>query len=278
MKRIQRKEALRSTIENAIIALSRFVYVGIQTNLEPIRVARASYALQFSGCSLTTGFPWRDVSQYLITNQHEDGGWNDVEETLWCIAYLRYFADTFGSAYENATRWLKSVQLPCGAWGKSSRDYPRITLTALASALAPDISSESSLKWLAYQWEIDYTNTTKLTYKGALYLLAHNDHKCADRELINKTSAYLVNEQEPDGGFGPWRGHPLGSDPWSTGIVIWGLSKLRNYAPVHTIYSAVSWLQRRQLHDGLWPYHYLDDGTAMALIGIVSALPVLRVN
>ena len=85
-----------------------------------------------------------------------------------------------------------------------------------------------------------------------------------------------MNDQEDDGGFSPWKGHPVGSDPWSTGIALWGLSKFSEIVPKDTIKRAVSWLESTQLPNGLWPYHYLDDGASMALIGISSVLPLLQ--
>jgi hypothetical protein len=57
-------------------------------------------------------------------------------------------------------------------------------------------------------------------------------------------------------------------------VVLWGLSKVGELIPRHTVERALSWLESRQLPNGLWPYHYLDDGAAMALIGISSVLPL----
>ena len=38
---------------------------------------------------------------------------------------------------------------------------------------------------------------------------------------------------------------------------------------------ALAWLERTQLPNGYWPYHYLDDGTSLALIGAVDAMKAL---
>ena len=141
----------------------------------------------------------------------------------------------------------------------------------------PEMTSKAALKWLSQQWEVDLNSPTQLTYKGASFLLAsiHNE-AYYDRELVDRTIAYLSNEQQEDGGYSPWKGHPIGSDPWSTGIVLWGLSKVREKVPKQTIEKALSWLNSKQLDNGLWPYHYLDDGSAMALIGIASNLRFLK--
>ena len=266
-----------SLVENAVNGLAYFLYSGLQQKLEPIRLARAGYALLASGCSVKGDFPGDNLASYLVETQQEDGGWADVEETLWCLGDLSAFGERCGKQIVNGQKWLVSVQLPCGAWGKGSRDQPRIPITALAATLAPEIVSSAGLEWLKQQWEVDLNNSTQLTYKGAFFLLAYAHNSASyDKNLVNRTIAYLNGEQEKDGGFGPWREHPMGGDPWSTGVALWGLSRVGELAPNQTIERALSWLQSKQLPNGLWPYHYLDDGTAMALIGVSSVLPTLR--
>jgi len=92
---------------------------------------------------------------------------------------------------------------------------------------------------------------------------------------VFRTIEHLAKDQNEDGGFGPWKEHPIGSDPWSTGVVLWGLSRwIENVDPV-VIEKALDWLRKTQLPSGYWPYHYLDDGTSLALIGAVSAMKAL---
>lgn len=270
------KECIESIIEKATLSLAYFLYQGIQQKLEPIRLARAGYALLASGCSVSGNFPGDSLSAYLAGSQQKDGGWADVEETLWCLGYLNAFGERYNTELANGRKWLASVQLPCGAWGKSERDQPRIPVTALTAALVPEVVDSSALKWLANQWEADLASPTQLTYKGAFFLLAQAHSKVSQNdELIIRTINYLAGEQDEEGGFGPWKGHPVGSDPWSTGVVLWGLSRVGKLAPRQIIERALSWLKSKQMSNGLWPYHYLDDGTAMALIGISSVLPFL---
>ena len=263
-------------VTRAINGMANLAYQAVQQRLEPIRLARVGYALLTSGCSIKGSFPDDRLSYYLISAQCEDGGWTDVEETLWCLGYLAAFSDRYKVQLDNGRNWLTSVRLPCGAWGKSKRDQPRIPVTALASVLVPETINVSGLEWLASQWETDLASSTPLTYKGAFFLVAqaHIQAPHAD-DLVDRTLAYLCGEQEDDGGFSPWKGHPVSSDPWSTGVVLWGLSRFAARISTDTVERAVSWLESRQLPDGLWPYHYLDDGAAMALIGISNVLPTL---
>ena len=263
-------------MKHAIGQLALFLEQALRTQLEPIRIARSAYALLGSGCSAKGTFPGSKIAAYLVDTQHDEGGWADTEETLWCLGYLTAFSHRYKLELAKGENWLASVQLPCGAWGKSERDQPRIPTTALATVLVPDIVLSTSLTWLTNQWEADLDNSTQLTYKGAFFLLAHAHSQASqDNSLVNRTLAYLNSEQEEDGGFGPWKGHPVASDPWSTGVALWGFSRVGELAPRQTIERALSWLKSKQLSNGLWPYHYLDDGTAMALIGISSALPFL---
>lgn len=265
-----------SLIESTTNGLASFLSSGLQQKLEPIRLARAGYALLVSGCSVRGTFPGDNLTSCLIETQRKDGGWADVEETLWCLGYLSFFGERHETQLGKGKKWLTSMRLPCGAWGKNERDQPRIPLTALASVLVPDIVNSSALKWLANQWEVDLASPTQHTYKGAFFLITQAHCKASYyNDLVDRTISYLISEQEEDGGFGPWKGHPIGSEPWSTGVALWGLSKVGTLVPRHTVDRAVGWLESSQLPKGLWPYHYLDDGTAMALIGISSILPFL---
>ena len=267
---------ITKTLEKATKGLAYFLLSGLQQKLEPIRLARVGYALLTSGCSTRGNLPGDSLSTYLVSNQQKDGGWADVEETVWCLGYLNAFGERYQQEVTDGQKWLASVQLLCGAWGNSERDQPRIPITALVISLVPKIANTSTLEWLAKQWESDLDSPTQLTYKGGFSLLSQaHSQVSTHKDLVNRTVRYLINEQAEDGGFCPWKGHPVGSDPWSTGVALWGLSTLGEQAPRSNIERAVSWLESRQLSNGLWPYHYMDDGTAMALIGISSILPLL---
>jgi hypothetical protein len=263
--------------KRGINALSHFLHQATLQQHETRRVARVGYALLFAGCSTKGTFPGSKVPFFILSNQQEDGGWADVEETLWCLGYLAAYNNKYRRQICQGIEWLKSVRLPCGGWGKSERDQPRIPITALAAILAPEIIGNVGLRWLEQQWEADLSNSTQLTYKGAFFLLSQvRGRAYYNNNLVSRTVDYLISEQEEDGGFSPWKDHPAGSDPWSTGVALWGLSKVKDLVSRRTIEQALSWLQSKQLPNGLWPYHYLDDGTAMALIGISSVLSIPR--
>ena len=58
-------------------------------------------------------------------------------------------------------------------------------------------------------------------------------------------------------------------------IILGYFSAVTDLVKREAIEKAVSWLESKQLSNGLWPYHYMDDGASMALIGISSVLPLL---
>ena len=113
-----------------------------------------------------------------------------------------------------------------------------------------------------------------MAYKGGFFLLAQPPG--CPTSLALRTLDYLHHEANPDGGFGPWKGHPIGSDPWSTGICLVGLCRFPDYADKGVIQGAVEWLLRTQLPSGYWPYHFLDEGTAYAYWGLSEAAKVLE--
>lgn len=256
----------------AVAGLASFIQEALDRRLEAGRLARAGYALLGSGCSPMAPVPGYAVGSYLLSAQREDGGWSDVEETTWCLGYLAACGELYSSEIAQARAWLVSQRMACGAWGKTQRDRPRIPITGLMSILVPDVVDGRALEWLSAEWEKDLSSPVQLTYKGAFFLLSQgHPSSLPDTDLIRRTVDYLCSEQNEDGGFGPWKGHPVGSDPWSTGVVLWGLAAFPGIVPAHVIQRSVSWLESKQLPSGLWPYHYLDDGTSLALIGLSSA-------
>jgi len=219
-----------------------------------------------------------NLATSIVRFQQTDGGWADVEETIWCVHLLMLSRETFESHVKNGLAWLKSMQHEDGGWGLSERDLSRIPTTCLCLALLPALVNEKALRWLAGKWENDLHADIKLTYKGGFTLMAlaqHRDKFQAD-ELVAKTIKYLEDEQNKDGGYGPWKGHPIGSDPWSTGITLVGLTAWPDRVKTHTVERAVEWLCGTQLESGLWPYHFIDEGSAYAYWGLVKAIEFLE--
>jgi hypothetical protein len=216
-----------------------------------------------------------------LWGHRSDGGWSDVTETAWavgCLDILGIWARVPGGLREESISWLKSGKTTEGAWGRSARDMTRIPVSGWMLTLLPELADERALGWLESEWRKDLGSETRLTYKGALTLKAFASvgRSPTDESLIPETVAYLVGEQNDDGGYGPWKNHPVGSEPWSTGIVLIGMTAWPELVPDGTLKKSLHWLGRTQLPNGLWPCHYIDEGSAYCYWGAVEAMKLLK--
>ena len=255
--------------------LSAFVQDASSRYLETIRIARATYALLLAGVSISGNLFQRMIVVFK-ERQHSDGGWSDPEETAWVVGCIKALKGIEYPAVQSAIEWLNDERKAEGGWGSHSRDQARIRNTALISVFAPEVIQPKDTNWLLNEWRKDFNGPVRLSYKAGFFLLAMGPG--LDDDLIDKTIRHLAEDQNEDGGFAPWKGHPIGSDPWSTGVVLWGLSRWGELADRTVLERALEWLHRTQLPSGYWPYHYLDDGASIALIGAVSAMKALAEN
>lgn len=251
--------------------LENFISHALSGAIEPLRLPRVVatvllVATKPNVCLL------KKSSEFLLNSQLSDGGWSDPEETGWGLAVLSETEVEQSEAIQNGNKWLNSVRHPGGGWGRHPRDQVRIPTTALVITLVPSVATDADREWVRQAWEKDLNSLVRLSYKGGFYLLTvKNENREQIDPLVSRTIAYLAEDQNEDGGFGPWRNHPIGSDPWSTGVVLWGLSKWIEEVDPVIIEKALAWLERTQLPSGYWPYHFLDEGTSYALIGAVAA-------
>lgn len=269
-------EKIHPHINNVIFRgthrLARFIDDALNRSLEPVRLARAGWALLSVGTGPAAPF-WRRVTRRLLEARRADDGWADPEETAWAIGLIRFTKERNSDGISSATRWLESVRAAGGGWGRHPRDQARIPITGLISVLVPEVVKKTDLDWMTTEWQRDFESPVRLSYKAGFFLLAMAQRQ--ENDLVVRTISHLISDQNDDGGFGPWKGHPIGSDPWSTGVVLWGLSKWIDHIDAMVIEKALAWLRNTQLPSGYWPYHYLDDGTSLALIGAVSAMKAL---
>lgn len=264
------------SIHKTVSSLIQFLESGFDYEKETIRIARVG------SCLLTTGgnFNNRVISKcenIIFASQHIDGGWNDTEETLWSLAFLKQLGHNNSECFKSGFIWLKNQRHRTGGWGRSNRDIGRLPITGILLYLLPMMSDQDSLKFIKNEWENDLNGDTPLTYKGGFFLMGLSASGVSAQEcpLIKETYSFLTDVQNGDGGFGPWKDHPIGSDPWSTGIVLLGLLSYPELISRNTIEKTVNWLAAKQLPNGLWPYHYIEEGSAYAYWGLVEALKYL---
>lgn len=259
------------------IALINFLKNSVIEGIEVKRISLCLLALRVTSFSLK-GALFKPIANHIDIHKYRDGGWSDVEETMLSIKALSLIDHSrYNQSEEKGKAWLRSQQNPNGGWGRTSRDMSRIPITGLLIHLLPELSDSKAVSWLTNEWEKDLASDTKLTYKGGFFLmgLSASDVSANDCPLIEETYAYLFEERNGDGGFGPWKNHPIGSDPWSTGIVLLGLLSYPKLVKREVIEKTVNWLAEIQLPNGLWPCHYIEEGSAYAYWGLVEALKYL---
>jgi prenyltransferase beta subunit len=264
-----------NNIAAATVKLTFFVNEALSRSLETVRIARAAHALLLTGITGSDGLIQQAID-LILQKQRPDGGWADPEETAWAVGCMSRVRDQNDPAVRTAIQWLHTVRLPTGGWGRHPRDQARIPITALISSLVPEAFNREDIVWLQNEWACDFRGPVRLSYKAGFYLLAMPQGQ--EDELTEQTIAHLTQDQNLDGGFAPWRGHPMGSECWSTGVVLWGLSRWADRVDPSILEKALNWLYRTQLPGGYWPYHYLDDGASLALIGAVAAMKALAVK
>ena len=263
-------------LTRAVVALSSFLESSIGPNIEILRVVRVWGVLASCGCDTRSSL-FDGALDHFIQQQQSDGGWTGPEETAWAIGGIKLMQGIGSPIIPSAVQWLHSVRHPGGGWGRHLRDRPRIPITGLLLHLLPELADEKAVNWLKNEWRKDFQGDTRLTYKGGFFLLGLSASGVSvdDCSLIKETYPFLADEQNKDGGFGPWKGHPVGSDPWSTGIVLLGLLSYPELVKREVIEKVVNWLAENQLPNGLWPYHYIEEGSAYAYWGLVEALKYL---
>ncbi len=267
---------VETAIHRSVGSLYQIARDFINKDIELYRISRVAMLLERSGVNAETVL-YRNLSEKCIDMQRDDGGWSDVVETIWCTSLLCLF-DEYSDPVENALTWLRSQEHKDGGWGKSVRDPGRIPVTALLLYLLPQLSSDRNFMWLENLWRQEYKLLPSLTYKAALTLMAfsQNNYYPDTQNLIDETVCWLCDQQNDDGGWGPWKGHPVGSDPWCTGIGTVGLSQYPDKIPQVVFVKALKWLRENQLPDGLWPYHYIEEGSCRALYALVNCYKLLN--
>ncbi|MBW1707576.1 MAG: terpene cyclase/mutase family protein [Deltaproteobacteria bacterium] len=258
------------------IRLIEFLDIALRNEIEAKRAALCLLSLIVAGSFIKNNTVEKAI-KHIIDKQHSDGGWMDVEEATLAVKLISMWGNYDPHILDKGYKWILSQRNNDGGWGKTNRDISRIPVTGLLLHLLPGLSDSKAISWLTDKWRKDLKNDTKLTYKGGFFLLGLSASGVSvnDCPLIEGTYTYLFEEQNEDGGFAPWKDHPIGSDPWSTGIVLLGLLSYPNLLKREGIEKTVDWLAENQLPNGLWAYHYIEEGSAYAYWGLVEALKYL---
>jgi squalene cyclase len=264
------------SIQKGVGALLSIIPEFLEKGIELERLSRIVVLLSETGLNQNNS-----ILQYLvkrcISEQNKDGGWLGVVDTMWCASFLE-ICTRDSKPVESALTWLINQKHDDGSWGKSTRDIGRIPVTGPMLYFLPQLASESSLLWLEKEWSREFKHNPKLTYKGAFTLMAFkkNNYQPVDKQLVSKTIKWLETQQNDDMGWGPWKPHSVGSDPWCTGITMVGLLQYPDYISKKVIQNGVEWLKIKQLPNGLWPYHYIEKGSSWALYALALGYSYLH--
>lgn len=252
-------------IDRTTMCLHNMVKEMMRKNIELSRIIKCSTLMILSGVS-PNSIP-RDVLDTCLKSQNTDGGFVANSDTIWKVKFMSNYKG-YEKNIEDAVIWLNNHRTGEG-FGRSNRDMGRIPVTGIAFYLLPRLGSLSGLKWLENLW---LSEKNSLTYKAGYTLMAFskNDYKPKNKLLIEETIEWLESQQEEDGGFAPWKEHPVGSDIYCTSISILGLLSYPDSCKKDVIKRAYNYIIKNQLKNGLWRYHELEDGASWGLLALTE--------
>jgi len=142
---------MEAAIQRGIDSLSHIVREFLYKDIELLRVCRTAVLLKECGVNPFNAV-YDELARKCIENQRKDGGWTDVEETLWCTAFLDIY-ENHSDSVNGAIKWLHGQEHKDSCWGRSVRDQARIPLTSLLLCFLPQLKSDKRLKWLENKWQ-----------------------------------------------------------------------------------------------------------------------------
>ncbi len=267
---------LQTTIQKGLAALFLVLRQYLDKQIELERIVRVAVLLKMSGVNQNNSI-FQEIGKRCLAEQKDDGGWIGVEDSMWCIAFLKNFEGYF-KVYKSGLSWLREQKLENGAWGKTKRDIGRIPITGNLLYLLPELAEKDSLRWLETEWKREFGLNPKLTYKSAFTLMASksNGYQFNDIQLFNETLDWLISQQNEDYGWGYCQGQPVGSTPFCTGVALIGLLQYPDRIDPNVIANGLKWIEKNQLEEGLWPDHYIEEGSAWTFYALTEGYKFLK--
>ena len=239
-------------------------------NIDIKRITKTASLLMMSGIS-PNSVP-HSVVDRCLKEQDSDGGWVGIVDTMWNVFFLKKVDEN--QYQENIViglQYLQTQKNKYGLWGRSARDISRIPVTGTMFYLLPELTDGTVLLMLEDLW---LSEKNSLTYKAAYTLMAFNKntYMCRDEKLIPETISWLAENQKENGGFSPWKDHPVDADVFCTSIAVLGLLQYKELVAKDIFIKAFNWLQHNQLSNGIWKYHEIEDGASWGLFAMAELL------
>ncbi len=217
------------------------------------------------------------LTERILSEQKSDGGWIDCEDTAWALYYLSCETEC-NNLIAKGIKWLDTERCENSGWGFCKRDESCIPITAQILFFIRNIPHcAEAASWLEKEWENDLASPINLNYKASWYLLCYFALRSQpfSRDLFHETVDYLLREQRDDGSWGPWRCHPAPSECFITGICLGALAYsyelTKHGAIISALNRGIGWVTKKQLDNGLFPTHYIDEGSAWIFFGWKNA-------
>ena len=232
-------------------------------HIELRRITQVASILLSSGISQVC-LP-RSLTRRCLAEQNSDGGWVAVSDTMWNVYYLSCLdLQAHQKEIINGITFLNAQQNSTGLWGRSKRDMDRVPVTGLLLYLIPTLATPGRLLSFESLWA---SECNSLTYKAAYALMAFKRHcyQPKNAAIIEQTARWLLTQQRDDGGYAPWKTHPVSSDVYCTAVAALGLLQFSDLIPRYNLEKCFDYLEKTQLPQGIWAFHELEDGASWGL-------------
>ncbi|UCH96805.1 MAG: hypothetical protein JSV88_08120 [Candidatus Aminicenantes bacterium] len=270
LKSLKKKKEKDEAPLSTVVSLSNMVREMNRKNLDLNRITKTASLLMLSGLS-GNSIP-SGIIRRCLAEQREDGGWIAVVDTMWNTYFLKLLdPQKYKENIRQGLTYLHTQINTHGLWGRSERDISRIPVTGMMFYLFPVMADKKRLQLLEELWQ---SEKYSLTYKAAYTLMAFKatGYQPRDKNLIDDTLEWLRENQRNDGGFAPWKDHPIHSDVFCTAAAVLGMVQYKGSVPGEVFQKSYHWLLNNRLPNGIWPYHEIEDGASWGLYALTQLL------
>lgn len=261
-------------IIRSVVSLRNMFIEMNRKNLELKRITKTASLLLM--CGLTPNSIPDNIICRCLKEQQPDGGWINVVDTIWNTFFLKILNHKrYAENIKCAIKYLNEQQNTDGLWGRSKRDISRIPVSGLLFYLLPELASKPKLRLFESLW---VSEINSLTYKAAYVLMAFkaNHYSPLTNHLVENTIFWLSSNQRDDGGFAPWKNHPVESNVYCTALSSIGLLQYPELVDKRVFINAAKWLKTNQLESGIWQFHEIEDGASWGILALHQLSKLLK--